>query len=336
MVRRLLIFLMGFLSIPVWAEQDWSRWRLEDHIDPIKISLVGRYASTEDIRSLLLPKARGEAITIDTYNKEACERAREMLDQQTDLPDSALTNLCQKTDRRYVSIVRMNTEPFGQKKVIDFELQPEKTMHDQMEVFTFLGAGMMGLIASLPQEVSNWDDEVFQDPLKKWRSNVSNPPVIDGDAWAINFIGHPYSGAAYYVVARQTGFGQMSSFGFSVMMSTFYWEYGLEALAEKPSIQDLVLTPTIGSLIGEQLFQLNQKIAGNQGVLLGSKSLGTFGLIVSDPVGALVRGVNKVGNNQWVNSGKLAWASFPVYDERGSMVDMGVGLQIKLRFGKRQ
>lgn len=333
--RWLVLILTVLLSHSAWAEQDWSRWRLEDHMDPLAMSILGKYTTSKDLQRITRTPTRGEIITIDTHNKAACEKTREILDQKTDIPDATLKTLCTPSDKRYVSVVRI--EPtFTNRQAFEFEFQQQPTIGDQIEVFNFLGVGMMGLIAAMPPEISNWGDDAFSDPLAKWKSNVSNPPVVDQDDWMINYLGHPYSGAAYYVVARQTGFGQMASFGFAAVMSTFYWEYGFEAFAEKPSIQDLILTPTIGSLLGEQMYQLHEYILSEQGVLFGSKKMGTLGMIVSDPVGSLVKGVNHLGNNQWISSGRMSWASFPMYDNRGSLIDFGVGVRVTLKFGRKQ
>ncbi|WP_203249645.1 MULTISPECIES: DUF3943 domain-containing protein [Cysteiniphilum] len=64
------------------------------------------------------------------------------------------------------------------------------------------------------------------------------------------YIGHPYAGAIYYMAARDSGFGEFESFLYSAFISTFFWEYGVEAFAEVPSIQDLIVTPVDGWLLG--------------------------------------------------------------------------------------
>ncbi|MFZ2890098.1 DUF3943 domain-containing protein, partial [Sulfuricurvum sp.] len=52
-------------------------------------------------------------------------------------------------------------------------------------------------------------------------------------------------------MARNDGLSIGESAAFSTLMSTFFWEYGYEAFAEVPSIQDLIFTPLVGSLFGE-------------------------------------------------------------------------------------
>ena len=222
MGRCLLLIFISFLSIPVWAQQDWSRWKLEEQVDPLAITVLGRYVTSAQLKRLVRYPTKGQIVTVDTHNREVCEKTRRLLDEKTDLPDETLKTLCDQSRERFVSVVRIEPTTF-EKDNFEFQFSDQPTIFDQIEVFNFLGVGMMGVIASVPPEISNWDENAFADPLGKWRSNVLHPPVVDQDDWAINYLGHPYSGAAYYVVARQTGFGAMTSFGFAAMMWTFYW-----------------------------------------------------------------------------------------------------------------
>jgi len=63
----------------------------------------------------------------------------------------------------------------------------------------------------LPESVSKWSDQQKKDIFKRWVDNVQSPHW-DHDAFAINYIGHPYFGSAYYVRARERGFGEFDSF----------------------------------------------------------------------------------------------------------------------------
>jgi len=120
------------------------------------------------------------------------------------------------------------------------------------DTWYFMGAQLASLavIYALPEDVSGWSDEQKEDfSLSKWRENVSNPQ-IDSDHFVINYVLHPYWGAAYYVRARERGYGKLDSFWYSLFLSTFY-EAGPEALFEEPSIQDLIVTPVFGAWLGE-------------------------------------------------------------------------------------
>ena len=98
----------------------------------------------------------------------------------------------------------------------------------------------------LPESVSKWTDK--NDIWNRWWNNVQSPHW-DHDSAAINYIGHPYFGSAYYVRARERGFAELDSFVYAALASAMY-EFGVEALFERPSYQDLIVTPIGGALIG--------------------------------------------------------------------------------------
>jgi|GEM_PF-1855538 len=131
----------------------------------------------------------------------------------------------------------------------------------KQDTWYFMGAQLASLAALyvLPESISGWSDEQKEDfSFSKWKKNVSNPQ-IDEDDFVINYILHPYWGAAYYVRARERGYGQLNSFWYSVFLSTFY-EAGAEALFEQPSIQDLIVTPVFGAWLGEYFMGLRSDI----------------------------------------------------------------------------
>jgi Domain of unknown function (DUF3943) len=86
-----------------------------------------------------------------------------------------------------------------------------------------------------------------------WWGNVRDPHW-DADPWWVNYVGHPYVGAAYYVRARERGFNEFGSFLYAALLSTLF-EYGVEAFFERPSYQDLIVTPVAGALIGAFIFE---------------------------------------------------------------------------------
>jgi len=110
----------------------------------------------------------------------------------------------------------------------------------------------------LPESVSKWSDQQKKDIFKRWVDNVQSPHW-DHDAFAVNYIGHPYFGSAYYVRARERGFGEFDSFVYAALASAMY-EFGTEALFEQPSYQDLISTPIGGALIGLALEPLRSWI----------------------------------------------------------------------------
>lgn len=161
------------------------------------------------------------------------------------------------------------------------------------DVAYFLGYQFVAVAALYvaPESVSGWDSEAKHDfTLDKWRANVAKP-VWDEDTWWINYVTHPYWGGTYYIQARERGLGRAQSFWYSALISTLY-EYGAEALAEPVSIQDLVVTPAAGFLVGEYLFTpLRKRIRAQAGELDWSdKTL----LFITDPLGVISTKVDRL------------------------------------------
>lgn len=118
-----------------------------------------------------------------------------------------------------------------------------------------------GILWSLPESFTKWDKEEMKKNgiTAKWKENVKAGPVIDEDNFFLNYVMHPYFGGVYYMTARSNGFTILESFAYSAIMSTFFWEYGVEAFAEIPSVQDLIVTPVLGSVVGEGFFLCQEK-----------------------------------------------------------------------------
>ena len=158
----------------------------------------------------------------------------------------------------------------------------------------FLGTSIVAFAALwvMPESVTNWDKEQIKEKgiLWKWRENVKAGPVWDKDNWVLNYVTHPYFGGVYYMTARSNGFTVLESFGYSTLMSTFFWEYGIEAFAEIPSTQDLIITPIIGSLIGEGFFCAKKSILKHDKKILKSKTLGLTILFLIDPFNTILDG----------------------------------------------
>lgn len=154
------------------------------------------------------------------------------------------------------------------------------------------GVGAMVYLWNQPTSFTNWDKREETDFMTRYRANVARKPRFDDDDFVTNYVGHPLAGATYYVMARQNALVWYNAFFYSVFMSTFYWEYGLEAFAEVPSSQDLVITPVVGSMIGELMHQAKQSIKRSNNVLAGSKTLGRVALWILDPLGHFTSGIH--------------------------------------------
>ena len=61
----------------------------------------------------------------------------------------------------------------------------------------------------------------------------------------------------------------------------------VEAIFEQPSIQDIVITPTVGSLIGEYFYHLRRELEAKSFRVLDSELLGRPLYLAMDPYGTL-------------------------------------------------
>jgi hypothetical protein len=123
-----------------------------------------------------------------------------------------------------------------------------------------LQVGAILILYAMPESISNWSDEQKETySLADWWENVRNPTWDDDQFW-LNYIAHPYWGAAYYVRARERGFDEQASFWYSAAMSTAF-EFGAEALFEQPSIQDIIVTPVGGVIVGEYFMRVRAGVA---------------------------------------------------------------------------
>ena len=152
------------------------------------------------------------------------------------------------------------------------------------------GAAALIVLEMLPEESTAWNrsQQERYTLWQRYRMHFRKGPVWDKDKFVFNGILHPYGGAAYYMSARSCGFNIWGSFLYSFFISTCFWEYGVECFMEIPSVQDLIVTPVIGSLFGECFYLAKRGIMARNYHLLGSKALGYVVAFLCDPVNELL------------------------------------------------
>lgn len=145
-------------------------------------------------------------------------------------------------------------------------LPPPPPYHTARAAAYTVGAGVVifGVLMMLPEDITGWSAqdrswEGLQDEWRDFKRHVSNPPVWDSDHWFFNYVGHPYVGMHTYLMERNHGMSPLRGFLFSTAASVAF-EYGIEAWAEPPSLQDLLTTSPIGSLLGELNYQLTREL----------------------------------------------------------------------------
>lgn len=157
----------------------------------------------------------------------------------------------------------------------------------------FAGAyiGTLVVLECLPEDATNWNRADIQSvpPFKRWWRNViKEGPEIDGDNPIFNYVLHPYAGAVYFMAARSCGFNFYQSLLYSACVSTIGWEFGIEGFMERPSIQDIFITPLVGSALGECFYLLKRHIVSHDYTLWGSRILGNVLAFLVDPVNEVV------------------------------------------------
>lgn len=93
---------------------------------------------------------------------------------------------------------------------------------------------------------------------------LTQGPAPDDDDWPWNFVFHPLWGSETYLRARSENLSVVQAFLFSTAASVT-WEFFFESWVARPSTQDLLLTSTLGSLLGEARFRLLRRQAGRPG-----------------------------------------------------------------------
>jgi hypothetical protein len=122
-----------------------------------------------------------------------------------------------------------------------------------LETTLLLAAGTLWYWRS--PSYSDWD---LKFDWQSWKSKLFSDRdiVFDDNRFDTNALNHPVAGALYYQMARGNGFSVGASFVSSFLASTA-WEYFVE-FNEKPSINDLILTPLGGAVIGEATYRLGR------------------------------------------------------------------------------
>ncbi len=237
-------------------------------------------------------------LTVDTRDEESCYQIAVTLRNEGAIGPEEFAHFCdQDSNNPYVSVAVVGDYTTIGVNYSDLS-ERGQNLARQTRNFFVPAVGMMAILYALPRDFTGWERFNAGELADEYVSNVTEGPEIEDNKWYINWIGHPYSGAAYYVVARHAGFSRGESFAYSAFMSTFFWEYGVEAVSEVPSIQDLIITPTFGALLGEAFIAGEQRIRANGGQVLGSRRLGNVALNLMDPAGWILEQSNRVFEGQ--------------------------------------
>jgi hypothetical protein len=170
-------------------------------------------------------------------------------------------------------------------------VEPEAAPRARKRIFfnswvaiTSVEVALLATTAALPRDWTGWSDHFIQDGLRNLGRAYSRPPSFDSDEWYHNYLGHPYGGSVYYNTIRSQGGTKTESFLFSLLLST-QWEYVFEAVAERPSIQDLIVTPVSGRVLGEAINRMTLTMVKG-----GTNLLEKVAITVLNPMYVVYRG----------------------------------------------
>ncbi len=87
--------------------------------------------------------------------------------------------------------------------------------------FLFFQPIITGMYYLIPSGDGNYTADQKKISWNKYVHNAKSP-IFDLDAFWVNFIGHPYWGACFYIRARERGFSRLEGFAYSALLSTFF------------------------------------------------------------------------------------------------------------------
>ena len=158
-------------------------------------------------------------------------------------------------------------------------------------VLTGAFVGTLLVLECLPEDATSWNRAELQNvPLfKRWKQHVLDQGCEwDHDKFVFNYVLHPYAGAVYFMGARSVGFNFYQSLLYCTLISNVGWEFGIEAFMERPSYQDLFITPLVGSAVGECFYRVKRHIVDNGYELAGSSFLGGLVCFIVDPINEVI------------------------------------------------
>jgi len=127
-----------------------------------------------------------------------------------------------------------------------------------IQIFSAISAGMINYFA---MKYTNKDDWVYKYKWPDVKRKFLDGWYWDPNDFNTNTLYHAYAGALYYTIARSNQYSIFESFLWSFAGSTI-WEYFGE-WREQVSLNDVILTPTLGAVMGEFFFQTGNFIERN-------------------------------------------------------------------------
>lgn len=129
------------------------------------------------------------------------------------------------------------------------------------------------------------DQEIVS--LKTYKRTFTLPPVWDNDSISWNYGVHPIMGSFSYLTFRNKQAHWAEAFAGAAINSAIY-EYLIAGGTQQPSINDLIVTPVLGCLLGEGIYQLKKRLLRDHHLNVIEK----IAITITDPFEVFYYGFN--------------------------------------------
>lgn len=124
-----------------------------------------------------------------------------------------------------------------------------------LETLVLLGIGEVAYLADLSTNQQDWDIQLTEEDVR-WKFTTLGPLRFDNNSFLYNQVLHPISYNFIYLFARANNLRPSVSLLYALGASVF-WEYVGE-LPEKPSINDIIVSPLAGMAWGEVAYHYGE------------------------------------------------------------------------------
>ncbi len=155
-------------------------------------------------------------------------------------------------------------------KIVDFETAYQIFIKEKIRFKNYMAAGLQ--ITAILGGGTAWYYQNRDFNMVDWDYNGEfdmRTRLTTFDHWKFDDNGpginrkHINAGVGYYLASRMSGFTSLESFLISLASSTF-WEYFVE-FREVISINDQIVTPVSGFVLGEVFYQIGKKLMARHG-----------------------------------------------------------------------
>lgn len=154
------------------------------------------------------------------------------------------------------------------------ETFPKRFLYSQTILWPSSIAGHIGLY--IAKDDFDWSRAVRK---SVYLTTFTTLPDFDQDHWSWNYEVHPYMGSISYLTYRNRKASVWES-AIGAGLNSIIYEYIIAGGTQPPSLNDMIVTPIAGSLLGEGLYQFKK-------LLLKDRHLNTLEKIlitICDPV----------------------------------------------------